>query len=133
VADTADRDANGTLRARFDEVHEQYRRLRSGVDEIQRRLADRQINAESDDGLVGATVGARGQLTDLRLDGRAYRRLEPAELGRTIVDTVQTAASRTAREVEVLMAAYLPADSGTMRFVRDNELGSLLDRRARDE
>jgi DNA-binding protein YbaB len=126
VADTADRDANGALRARFDEVHEQYRRLRSGVDEIQRRLTEMQISAESADGLVGATVGSRGQLTDLRLDRRAYRRLEPAELSQTIVDTVQIAAARATREVEALMAAYLPVDSATMRLVRDNDLGPRL-------
>jgi DNA-binding protein YbaB len=138
VADTADRDANHALRARFDEVYGQYQRLRSGLDDIQRRLADMRVSAESADGLVRATVGSRGQLTDLRLDRRAYR-LAPDDLSRTIVDTVQQAAVRTTREVETLMAAYLPADSGPMRFLRDNDFGSLLRRQdqimreARDE
>jgi DNA-binding protein YbaB len=126
VADTADRDANHALRARFDEVHGQYQRLRSGLDEIQRRLTDMRVGAESDDGLVGATVDARGQLTDLRLDRRAYRCLDSVELSRTIVDTVQAATARAGHEVEALMSAYLPPDSGTMRYVRDNDLGSLL-------
>jgi DNA-binding protein YbaB len=138
VADTADRDANHALRARFDEVYGQYQRLRSGLDDIQRRLADVRVSAESADGLVRATVGSRGQLTDLQLDRRAYR-LAPDDLSRTIVDTVQQAAVRTTREVETLMAAYLPADSGPMRFLRDNDFGSLLRRQdqimreARDE
>jgi DNA-binding protein YbaB len=128
VADTADRDANHTLRARFDEVHGQYQRLRSGLDEIQRRLTDLRVSAESDDGLVRATVGSRGQLTDLRLDPHAYRSLEPAELSRTIVHTVQAATARAAHEVEATMAAHLPADSGPLRFVRDGDFGSLLRR-----
>jgi DNA-binding protein YbaB len=128
VADTADRDANHALRARFDEVYGQYQRLRSGLDDIQRRLADMRVSADSADGLVRATVGSRGQLTDLRLDRRAYRALTPDELSRIIVDTVQLAAARTTREVETLMAAYLPADSGPMRFLRDNDFGSLLRR-----
>jgi DNA-binding protein YbaB len=128
VADRADRDANQALRARFDDVFGQYQRLRSGMDDIQQRLADLQVSAESPDGLVRATVGARGQLVDLKLDGRAYRDLDPEELGRTIVATVHTATARTTEQVQELMAAYLPPDSGAMRFVRDQDFGSLLRR-----
>jgi DNA-binding protein YbaB len=128
VADRADRDANQALRARFDDVFGQYQRLRSGMDDIQRRLAEMQVSAESPDGLVRATVGARGQLVDLKLDRRAYRDLDPEQLGRVIVATVQQAGARTTEQVRDLMSAYLPPDSGAMRFVRDQDFGSLLRR-----
>ena len=128
MADSADRDANHALRARFDDVFGQYERLRSGMDDIQQRLASMEVSAESDDGNVRATVGSRGQLTDLRLDRRAYRDLTPDELARLIVATVAEASTRTTREVEQLMAAYLPADSGPMRFLKDNDFGSLMRR-----
>jgi DNA-binding protein YbaB len=128
VAETADRDANRALRARFDDVFGQYQRLRSGLDDVQRRLAEMQVSAESEGGLIKATVDARGQLTDLRLDRRVYREMDSDRLGREIVATVRKATARTTEEVRELMSAYLPPDSGTMRFLRDNDFGSLLRR-----
>jgi len=128
VADMADRDANHALRARFDDVVGQYQRLRSGMDDMQRRLAELQISAESDDGLIRATVGPRGQLIDLRLDRRIYRDMDAAELSRKIVTTTEQAAAQMAEQVQQMMAGYLPADSGPMQFIKDNDFGSLLRR-----
>ena len=128
MAETADRDANHALRARFDDVFGQYQRLRSGLDEVQGKLAEMRVTARSEDGLITATVDARGQLADLRLDRRVYRETDPEKLGREIVATVRAATDRAGDGVRELMAEYLPADSGAMRFVRDNDFGSLLRR-----
>jgi DNA-binding protein YbaB len=128
VAETADRDANQALRARFDDVFGQYQRLRSGLDEIQDRLAGMRVSAQSADGLITATVDARGQLADLRLDRRVYRETDPERLSRAILATVQEATTRAGDGVRELMAGYLPAESGAMRFVRDQDFGSLLRR-----
>ena len=128
MADMADRDANHALRARFDDVYGQYQRLRSGMDDMQQRLAQLQVSAESEDGLIRATVGPRGQLIDLRLDRRIYRDMDAAELGRKIVATTEQAAARAAEQVQQVMAGYLPADSGPMQFIKDNDFGSLLRR-----
>jgi len=128
VADTADRDANRALRTRFDDVFGQYQRLRSGLDELQDQLAEMQVSAESEDGLIKATVDPRGQLVDLRLDRRVYREMDPEQLSRAIVATAGKAVTRTTEQVTELMAEYLPADSGAMRFVRDNNFSSLLRR-----
>jgi DNA-binding protein YbaB len=128
VAETADRDANRALRARFDDVFGQYQRLRSGLDDVQRRLAEMRVSAESEGGLIKATVDARGQLAELKLDRRVYREMDNDRLGGEIVATVRKATARTTDEVRDLMSAYLPPDSGTMRFLRDNDFGSLLRR-----
>ena len=128
MADMADRDANHALRARFDDVFGQYQRLRSGMDGMQQRLAALQVTAESEDGLIRATVGPRGQLIDLRLDRRIYRDMDAAELGRKIVATTEQAAAQAAEQVQQLMSGYLPADSGPMQFIKDNDFGSLLRR-----
>ena len=128
MADMANRDANHALRARFDDVLGQYQRLRSGMDDMQRRLAELQISAESDDGLIRATVGPRGQLIDLRLDRRIYRDMDAGELSRKIVTTTEQAAAQMAEQVQQMMAGYLPADSGPMQFIKDNDFGSLLRR-----
>jgi DNA-binding protein YbaB len=125
--DSADRDANRPLRDRLAQVHERYARLRSDMDEMQRRLADMRVLAVSPDGLVRATVGPRGQLIDLWLDRRATR-IDSEQLARTIVATVQDAAARTAAEVEAMMADYFPAESSALAFVRDNDFGTLMRR-----
>ena len=78
MADTADRDANHAQRARFDEVFGQYERLRAGLDDIQQKVADLRGTAESDEALVRATVGGRGQLVNLKLDRRVFL-MDPAE------------------------------------------------------
>ena len=109
MAETADRDANQGLRDRLAEVYGQYARLRSDLDDLQQRLAAVRVSCESDDGLVRATVGPRGQLVDLTLDQRIFRDADGDRLARTIVATVQEAAAQTAGRIEELMAGYLPA------------------------
>ena len=128
MAETADRDANHALRARFDDVFGQYQRLRSGLDEVQAKLAEMRVTARSADGLITATVDARGQLADLTLDRRVYRETDPERLSRDILATVREATARAGDGVRQMMADYLPAESGAMRFVRDNDFGSLLRR-----
>ncbi|WP_307794526.1 YbaB/EbfC family nucleoid-associated protein [Winogradskya humida] len=128
VAETADRDANQALRARFNEVHGQYQRLRSGMDELQRNLSSLRATVRSDDGFVEATVGPRGQLIDLKLDPGVYRELEPDELADEIIAVTAAAATKAAIEVQRLMAGLIPSESGPMRFLSDNDFGSLLRR-----
>jgi DNA-binding protein YbaB len=128
VAESADRDANRELRNRLAEVYGRYTRLRSDLDEMQRKLAALQVSVVSADGLVRATVGPRGQLVDLRLDRRAVRNIDSDRLARTIVETVAEAARRSADQVETLMVDYLPADSGALQFLRDNDFGAFLRR-----
>src|SRR4051812_40181107 len=82
MADMADRDANHALRARLDDVYGQSPRLRSGRDDMQRQLPELRVTAESDDGLIRATVGPRGELLDLRLDHRIYRDMDADALAR---------------------------------------------------
>jgi DNA-binding protein YbaB len=128
VSETADRDANRALRERLTDVYGQYEQLRTHLDELPQRLASMQVSAASPDGLVQATVGPRGQLVDLRIDHENYRRVDADDLAQTIVVTVREAAERTAGEVEALLAGYLPPDSGTLQFLRDNDFASLMGR-----
>lgn len=128
---SADRDANRALRARFDDVRSQYDRLRAGMGDLQQRLATMNVTVESRDGLVTATVGPRGQLVDLKLDRDIYRAGNPDELARTILATVEKAVAQAGEQVQDLVATYLPADSGTPRFLRDGDFGHLLQRQDR--
>jgi DNA-binding protein YbaB len=128
VAETADRDANHALRARFDDVYGQYQRLRSGMDELQRTLSELRATVHSNDGLIRATVGPRGQLIDLHLEPGIYREMDPEELADTIVAVTAAAAAKASAEVERLVAELLPAGAGAMQFLKDNDFGALLSR-----
>ena len=128
MSETADRDANRALRERLADVHGRYERLRSEVADLRDRLASMQVSVVSADGLVQVTVGPRGQLIDLRLHHHPQRAVNADDLAQTIVATAQQAAARTAGAVEALMAGYLPPDSGTLRFLRDNDFASLMRR-----
>jgi DNA-binding protein YbaB len=123
VADTADRDANHALRARFDEVAGQVQRLRSGLGDLQKQISALRVSATSRDGNVTATVDARGQLVDL-----ALRRSPSASL---IVSTAQAAAASAQRQVRDMMGSVLPESSGAMRYLNDGDLNSLV--RDRDD
>jgi DNA-binding protein YbaB len=98
------------------------------MDDLRERLASLQVSAASADGLVRATVGPRGELIDLELDRAVYRSHDPDDLARLVVATARSAAARTAEQVEALLAGYLPPESDTLRYVKDNDLGSLLRR-----
>ena len=128
MPETADRDTNRVLRERLADVHGRYTRLRSELDELRRRLATMQVSAESDDGMVRATVGPRGELVGLILDRRVHRNYDAARLAHTILVTARRAGERSADEVRALLAGYLPPESGTLRFLHDGDLGSLLRR-----
>jgi DNA-binding protein YbaB len=128
VAQAADRDANHALRARFDDVYGQYRRLRSGMDELQQKLADMRVTAESEDGHVRATVGPRGQLVTLTLDPRIYRDSDADALARKITKTVQAATERAVEQVRQLVSGYLPAGSAAADFLKDNSFATLMRR-----
>lgn len=126
MAETADRDANHALRDELADVYGRYERLSSEMDDLQRRLETMRVSAVSADGLVRATVDPRGQLIELNLDPRACGGADTEQLSRMIVTTVRDAAQRIAGQVETAMADYLPPESGTLRFLRENDLGPKL-------
>src|SRR5690606_5000382 len=125
MARVADRGANDALRTRLDEVYRQYARLRDGMGQLQQRLASVRLSAESEDRLVVATVGARGQLIDLRLDPAVYRKHDPDSLAATIVATVAAATQRVGAEIAAAMAEYLPPDSPTLQYLRSGDLNAM--------
>ncbi|PZF93579.1 hypothetical protein C1I99_20400 [Micromonospora deserti] len=128
MADSVDRDANRALRARFDEVYGQYQRLRSGLDELQARLAELRVTERSADGQVTATVGARGELISVELHPGVYHDRDARALSRKITTTVQRAGAAAVAATQELVAGYLPAGSGSVEFLRTGDFGSLLGR-----
>lgn len=101
------RDLSG-LRALAEELTGQLAKVRSGLGDMQKELSALTATAKSPDGYVTATVGPRGQLVRLHLDGRIYRNPDSAKLAATITETVQKATAEVAEKVQEVTAKYAP-------------------------
>lgn len=64
--------------------------------DVLRALERLEVAACSPDGFIRVTVGARGDLRDLRLDPRALRQPDAAALARSVLRTAADAAARAA-------------------------------------
>lgn len=80
---------------------EDLRRLRDGLRTVQEWLVDVRVTAESDDGLIRATVSGRGELLDLDLDPRIYRAPDSRALATAITATVRQAKRQAAERAAV--------------------------------
>jgi DNA-binding protein YbaB len=100
---------NQELFARYDYLLREYERTRKGLLALREKLSTLTAKTESKDGLVRATVGPRGELQELELDPRAYRRLTPTELASSIVDTVAQARRALSEQAAQAYAPLLPA------------------------
>ncbi|WP_307854645.1 YbaB/EbfC family nucleoid-associated protein [Micromonospora sp. C31] len=128
LAESVDRDANHALRARFDEVYGDYRRLRSGLDELQGRLAEVRVTERSEDGRVTAIAGPRGEVISVELHPSVFHDRDAKALSRQITATVHRASAAAVAATQELVAGYLPAGSGASDFLRTGDFGSLLGR-----
>jgi DNA-binding protein YbaB len=86
------------------------KRTLQGAEETQRRVMKVTATATSDDRLIKATVGPRGQLVHLEIDPRVYRRPNAAALAETIVATVRKAAEQAMTDVQDIISDSLPRD-----------------------
>ena len=99
---------NSALWADFDRLLTQYERSRKDLTTVQEGMRDSRATAESEDGLIKATVGPHGTLADLEISPRAHRRLGPTQMAETIVATVEKAAAAMNKRAEELLAPFLP-------------------------
>jgi DNA-binding protein YbaB len=69
-----------------------------------------QVTKTSDDGLVTVTVGARGELVQLDIDPRVFRRPDARELADTITETVHAAAAQAQEQVLDVFQSLVPRE-----------------------
>ncbi len=104
-------------RTQVDELLADYRRSREQLASVHHRLATVTESATSADGLVTATVGPGGVLTDLVIAENAYR-LRPTDLAALIVATTSAAATRAAKVAGDVLAPVLPSDADPVALLR---------------
>jgi len=86
----------------------EYARLAEQVKAMQDGVHDLRGTGYSDDGLVTAVVGGRGELLELELDPRIYREPNAAELATRIVAAVHEATTQAEEAAAELAAKLLP-------------------------
>lgn len=101
-------ETSAVLRAEMEEALERYEKLRSAVGELRRKAAATTAEAHTGDGLVKVELDARGTMTSLHIDSRAYRKYPPTVLAETILDLVRQATAKATKEMGDLMRPVLP-------------------------
>ncbi|OXM57333.1 hypothetical protein CFP71_08620 [Amycolatopsis thailandensis] len=92
-------------------MHADYERLTEEVRTLQTRMAEIRATADSDDGLISATVGGGGELIELWLDPRVYRTQDSGALAESITETIRQAARISQEEGLTIAASLLPPES----------------------
>jgi DNA-binding protein YbaB len=91
----------------------------AGMEERQRKVFEITGTAWSDDRLIKAVVGPRGQLTELEIDPRIYRTPNSKALAANILGAVRRAVEDAMRQTGEVLDEGLPSD---LRF---NKIGSI--------
>lgn len=72
-------------------------------------VANIRATADSDDGLVTAVVGGRGEVLSLELDPRVYREQDPDGLATSIMAAIRDAAADATEQATRYAEKLLPA------------------------
>jgi hypothetical protein len=83
--------------------------------DTQQRLMSLTGVAWSDDGLIKAEVGPRGQLVDLQIDPRVFRRPDAQALRDSILAAVNAAIQQVLAQTQEIMFGQLPPEVAELR------------------
>lgn len=92
------------IRAMLDEL----KGAMSTMGETQRKMLEVTGTAWSDDRLIKAVVGPRGQLVELEIDPRVYRTPNSKALAASIISTIRAAVDDATAQIKTIMEAALP-------------------------
>jgi DNA-binding protein YbaB len=98
------------IRAYAAELQQRFERLQQEGPKLQSQARALQVTEKSRDGLISATVGARGDLIRLDLDPRIYRRPDARGLANAITETIKKAGAKAQQEVVELFSSLVPRD-----------------------
>lgn len=86
-----------------------YTRRIEQLKEMRRELAEVGATAKRPDGLVTVVVGSQGQVKDIRLDPRVYRKLDSGELAAAIMEMISQATAEVSKQMQTIMTPFVPA------------------------
>lgn len=83
--------------------------------ETQERLMSLTASAWSEDGMVKAEVGPRGQLIDLEIDPRVFRQPDSQALRASVLDAVNAAIREVAVQAQAIIFGQVPPEITELR------------------
>ncbi|GLY74754.1 YbaB/EbfC family nucleoid-associated protein [Actinoallomurus iriomotensis] len=89
---------------------DEYARRTEQLKKMRRELADVGATAKRPDGLVTVVVGAQGQVKDIKLDPRVYRKLDSGQLAAAIMELISQATTEVAEQMKTIMAPFVPGE-----------------------
>jgi DNA-binding protein YbaB len=121
------------MSSQYDEAVEQlmadYHRQLDQLAEHQRRMSEITATATSQRRSVSVTLGAQGQLIELKFPTDAYRDMAPAELANVIAEVFAAARTQVLKQQRELMTANAPMGMDLSKMFGDNaDLGKVLPR-----
>ncbi|MFI6920989.1 YbaB/EbfC family nucleoid-associated protein [Nonomuraea spiralis] len=99
---------NDEFRLTIEGLAKEYNRQAGELRAAYGRLSELTGTGESADRLVRVTVGPRGQVQEIELDPRVYRKLAPSQLSREIMQQIGAATEQVAERTKELMAPFMP-------------------------
>lgn len=109
------------MRAYAEELEKRFRRLQEEGPKLQERARSLQVTETSGDGLISATVDARGELIRLDIDPRIYRRPDARALANEITETIKKAGVKARDQVVELFATLVPREQVDAQLGGDSD------------
>jgi DNA-binding protein YbaB len=102
-------------RPQWSAIHGVLEELNKSLDnaaQTRQKIVEITGTAWSEDRLIKAVVGPRGQLVDLDIDPRVYRTPNSKALSATILSTVRAAVEDASRQTREILAKAVPSGKG---------------------
>lgn len=87
----------------------------TNLPDTQERLTSLSATAWSEDGMVKAEVGPRGQLVDLEIDPRVFRRPDAHVLKASIMEAVTAAIRHVSEQANQLVLSQMPPELSALQ------------------
>jgi len=114
------------MRAYAEELQSRFQRLTTEGPKLHEQARAVQVTEKSPDGLISATVGARGELIRLDLDPRIYRQPDSRELADTITETIKAAGAAAKDRVLEVFEPLIPREE--MQLHMDGDIEGVMER-----
>lgn len=113
--------------AHIDELMERYKQQRQQLQDLQERMAALGATGEAADGMVKVTVGPQGELTNVELDPRVYRKLASEELAEAVLEASRNAGRQVGDQRKETLAGSVPDEvlEGDFSKLLPDDLGDI--------
>lgn len=99
----------------FEDMLEQLKKVAESIPDTQDRMMSVTGSAWSDDHLVKVEVGPRGQLVDVEIDPKVFRRPDAGQLRSALLSASSAAVAKATEQVSEIMESQFPPELAEIR------------------